>query len=86
MGNAQFIDIVSNSLVQDKLVAEEELGRLVLLEGENTEIKLQKIKDAVAVYGNTVSMIAFWESWIKDNITFRGEDNEGHETPTGNNN
>jgi hypothetical protein len=85
MGNAQFLNIVSNSLVQDKLVAEEELGRLILLEDESTEIKLQKIKDAVKVYGDTVSMIAFWESYIKDNITFHGEDKD-HETPTGNNN
>jgi hypothetical protein len=86
MGNIQFLNIVTNSLVQDKLMAEEELERTVLGKNENTEEKLQQIRCAIKKYGEAVNNLAYWENYVKENITIPGQNVPSENPPSGNNN
>lgn len=78
MGNAQFINIVTQSLLSDRLIAEEELGRVLLSENKNSEKKLESIKNALDTYIESTNRIAYWENYISENITIPGQ---GNNTP-----
>jgi hypothetical protein len=78
MGNAQFINIVTQSLLSDSLIAEEELGRVLLSENKNSEKKLESIKNALDTYIESTNRIAYWENYISENITIPGQ---GNNTP-----
>jgi len=85
MGNIQFLGIVSNSLIQDKQLAEENLEKLVMDNNMESKEKLAKIKEAIMEYGESVNAIAYWESYVKENITIPGQ-NQGVQPPAGDNN
>lgn len=84
MGNLQFLDIVTQSYIQDKLIAEEELERTVISDNENSEEKLKNIREALDEYVDSITRLGHWENYIKENIKIPNQEGE-NEPQSGNN-
>lgn len=59
---------MTNSFVQDRLLAEEKIKQAILDKESEIEDKMEKIKNALDQYKDASIRIQFWEDYLEKNL------------------
>lgn len=80
MSTIKFLDIVRNSLLQDKMMAESQIENIITDTTTDPEEKLRMIKLAVRKYTLSSLDVSSWESFVSSNIIMPEPQKQGEGT------
>ncbi len=66
--SAKYIEIIRNSLMEDVVVAEDELKRHLLDKDTKPKKRIKNIKKAIEAHKGATLNLTFWEDYVQKNI------------------
>lgn len=86
MSSVKFLEMVGNSLINDKLLAETEIEHLITNKDIEPTTKLELIKKAISRYRNSSLDFTYWEDFVSRNVIIpKQEIVDGTNNPNGTN-